>query len=353
MSMMPDSAGDDALRTADARARPAVGQPASPLALPLGIAGALALGVMTFSGLRSQTTDGALPPARSVPTANGLDQVPSLPAAPRPVAPAPPPMVLPPPPAPVAVPAAAPRKSPTTPALVVDLSTPPTAATAAAAEPPAAGGAATPERLGADEAFANRVNRTTPDTAHASKLSSQDQVIPQGTVITGVLETAINSDLPGLVRAVVSRDVTGFDGSKVLIPRGSRLIGQYSNGVALGQSRAFVIWTRLLRADGVSIQLGSPTTDPLGTAGLGGKVNSHFLRRFGAATFLSVLNGAIDYASRGTSTQLYIGSSSSATQLAALALQKQIDIPPTIRIAQGTPVLVFVARDLDFTGTKP
>ncbi|MGQ4828530.1 TrbI/VirB10 family protein, partial [Enterococcus faecalis] len=79
-----------------------------------------------------------------------------------------------------------------------------------------------------------------------------------------------NSDLPGFVRAVVSRDVTGFDGNRVLIPAGSRLIGQYRSGLAAGQSRAFVIWTRMIRPDGVSVALGSPVTDTLGRAGLGG-----------------------------------------------------------------------------------
>jgi len=166
-----------------------------------------------------------------------------------------------------------------------------------------------------------------------------------------VLETAINSDLPGQVRAVVSRDVPGFDGTRVLIPRGSRLIGQYSNGVALGQSRAFVIWTRMLRSDGVSVQLGSAGTDELGTAGLGGKVNSHFLRRFGAATLLSVVTAGLDYiggGGRGGGSTVVVGSSGQANQLATVALQREIDIPPTIRVAQGTPVRVFVAKDLDF-----
>ena len=65
-------------------------------------------------------------------------------------------------------------------------------------------------------------------------------IIAQGAVIPAVLETAINSDLPGYVRAVVSRDVSSFDGKNVLVPRGSRLVGQYRSGVALGQSRAFV-----------------------------------------------------------------------------------------------------------------
>ncbi|KPF78010.1 hypothetical protein IP88_04930 [alpha proteobacterium AAP81b] len=260
---------------------------------------------------------------------------------------------MPTPTAPLAAPAPSlppPPPRPTTPAVIFDLSLPEKPATEAATR----GEATATEKLSSNEAFAARVNRTAPDTIATDRLTSNDLVVPQGSMIVAVLETAINSDLPGLVRAVVSRDVTGFDGSRVLIPRGSRLIGQYSSGVALGQSRAFVIWTRVLRSDGVSVQLGSAATDPLGTAGLGGKVNSHFLRRFGAATLLSVITGGIDYlvntANRGGS--VVVGSPTAATQLAGIALQREIDIPPTIKVAQGTPVRVFVARDLDFGATR-
>jgi type IV secretion system protein VirB10 len=110
----------------------------------------------------------------------------------------------------------------------------------------------------------------------------------------------------------------------------------------------------VLRSDGVSVQLSSAATDQLGQAGLGGKVDTHFLRRFGAATLLSVITGAIDYAvNTAGSGQVLVGSTAQANQLASIALQRQIDIQPTIKVAQGTPVRVFVARDLDFdTGRK-
>jgi type IV secretion system protein VirB10 len=261
---------------------------------------------------------------------------------------------LPPPPF-VFQPAALPPRvvRPITPSMLVDLSVPEKPGDKPADPAAPAGAAPNAEarnpRVAGNEAFLDRVTRTKPDTVGTDRLSSTDLVIPQGTIITGVLETAINSDLPGLVRAVVSRDVRGFDQSKILIPRGSRLIGQYSNGVALGQSRAFVIWTRVLRNDGVSVQLGSAATDALGSAGLTGKVNSHFLRRFGSAALLSVITGGIDYlVATANAGGVTVGSPQQATQLAGIALQREIDIPPTIKVAQGTPVRVFVAKDLDF-----
>lgn len=343
---------DDTLAAADARARPAVRRPQSRWLLPAAVTGIALLGIGTFAALYTPPTANpgaeALPISTRTPTRSAdLPPAPVLAAVPVVAIPAPivmtlPPVIIAPPPPPAPLP---PRPT-NTPALVIDLSgptKPADAAAAAVADPNA-------PKLSSNEAFLDRVTRQRPETVGTDRLSSTDQVVPQGTVITGVLETAINSDLPGLVRAVVSRDVRGLDGSRVLIPRGSRLIGQYSNGVALGQSRAFVIWTRLLRSDGVSIQLGSAATDPLGQAGLGGKVNNHFLRRFGAAALLSVITSGLDYlvntAQRGGS--VVIGSPTQATQLAGIALQREIDIPPTIKVAQGTPVRVFVAKDLDF-----
>ncbi|HTX50271.1 MAG TPA: TrbI/VirB10 family protein [Caulobacteraceae bacterium] len=171
----------------------------------------------------------------------------------------------------------------------------------------------------------------------------------QGATIPGVLETALNSDLPGFARAIVSRDVRSFDGSAILIPRGSRVIGEYRSGAAQGQSRAFVIWTRILRPDGVSIQIGSPATDPLGRAGLGGSVDRHFLEEYGGAILLSVINAGTAAAVGVPTTQVIIGSPSAATGLAATASAfAPTMIPPTIKVPQGTPIRIFVARDLDF-----
>lgn len=352
---------DEALAAADAKAAPGVARAESRWVLPAGIAGVLALGVATFAGLHKP----AAPPASADLSASGL---PITTRAPSSTASLPPPPVLVPAfvpaaaaapvsvpfPAPIFVPATtppapAPRPGQTTPALIVDL-----APAAKPADPAAAKTDVTAEKLSSNEAFAARLNRSAVDTVTTDRLSSTDKVIPQGTIIAGVLETAINSDLPGQVRAVVSRDVPGFDGTMILIPRGSRLIGQYSNGVALGQSRAFVIWTRLLRSDGVSVQLGSAGTDELGTAGLGGKVNSHFLRRFGAATLLSVITAGLAYLGNSSSNgnSVIIASPGQANQLAGIALQREIDVSPTIKVAQGTPIRVFVAKDLDFGNVK-
>jgi type IV secretion system protein VirB10 len=234
------------------------------------------------------------------------------------------------------------------PAVVVELgAAPATLAAGGAAAPTPAASLAMGKTAETDEAFAERVSAASAPFAASRQLADPARTAVQGTVLPAVLETAINSDVPGFVRAVVSRDVRAFDGVTVVVPRGSRLIGQYRNAVAAGQSRAFVVWTRCIRPDGVAIDLGSPATDPLGQAGLAGETDRHFFRRFGAAIALSVLSSGLSAAGeRGD--RVIIGSSQDASRVAEIALQKHIDIPPTIRIPQGAPLSVFLARDLVF-----
>jgi len=239
------------------------------------------------------------------------------------------------------------------PALVVDLGDGP-AATAAIATTSADASHqenAPGKGLNGDEQFAERVGGEQPDHARATTLHNLQAIIPQGAMIPGVLETAMNSDLPGFTRAVVSRDVRSFDGSQVLIPSGSRVIGQYKSGISLGQSRVFVIWTRVLRPDGVSIQIGSSGADDLGRAGLDGSVDRHFIQRFGGAVLLSVVNAGVTALAERPSTQIVIGSTQDATNAASTIMQPSV-IAPTIKVPQGTPIRIFVARDLDFSSVQ-
>jgi type IV secretion system protein VirB10 len=235
---------------------------------------------------------------------------------------------------------------PRAPVLVLDLapiSSPP----ASAAQAPPAGTAsnAQPGLLG-EEMFAQRVGAEQPASATSVRMLQPSRTIPQGALIPAVLETAVNSDLPGFARAMVSKDVRGFDGAEVLIPRGARLIGQYKSGLAAGQTRAYVVWSRVLLPDGSSIQLGSPLVDNLGETGATGAVDKHFAERFGAASALSVLGGLIG--ALGNDSSVVITTSAQAQSVAAIALQNDGRIPPTIRIAPGEPIQVFVARDLVF-----
>jgi len=240
--------------------------------------------------------------------------------------------------------------------------------------------------------FLSSVSAAGVEVSRATKNNRIDALVAQGTMIRGVLETALQSDLPGMVRAVVAENVWSFDGRRVLIPAGSRLVGEYKSGIAQGQTRVFVVWTRMLRSDGVSVQLGSNGTDDLGRAGNAGFVDNHYMERFGSAILLSIVGGAAQFLSAygqntnnasgngsvitttdpvtGIVTQTQTGVnqnqlslqareiaaqnvSQTLTNIAQEALRNSINIPPTIYLDQGTRIIVFVRRDLDFSALYP
>ena len=192
----------------------------------------------------------------------------------------------------------------------------------------------------------------------ARVLRTTGYTITEGTVIAGVLETAINSTLPGMVRALNAADVYSHDGSQLLVPKGSRLVGRYQSDIRRGQVRIFVIWTRIIRADGVSVLINSPGTDPLGRAGLDGDVDTHFFQIFGAAILLSIIDGGIDIGiemarRQGSGDNTVIQNRPRGMNRAGeLALQDALRIQPTIHIDQGTRISILVARDLDFEAVE-
>ena len=191
----------------------------------------------------------------------------------------------------------------------------------------------------------------------ARLLRTTGYTITEGTVIPAILETAINSQLPGLVRSLNSADVYSHDGSQLLIPKGSRLVGRYQSSIRRGQVRVFIIWTRIIRADGLSVLINSPGQDPLGRAGLEGDVDTHFFQIFGAAILLSVLDAGLEIGIEAVKDQggndTNIGQSNSGLSRAGeIALQDALRIQPTIHIDQGSRIQIMVARDLDFEAVE-
>ncbi|SEN78017.1 type IV secretion system protein VirB10 [Sphingomonas gellani] len=313
--------------------------------LAAGAAGAILLGGLTFWSISGPAPQPRAPAVRPAPPIKVA--APIAPPATIPVPPATPAQEV--AIARVIQPATAPRTgidAAHAPVMVWDTSGAPEIAAAAPAAPvPGAPAKVTaPQPLSENESFASRMGEGTGDVATATRIVNPANTVTQGTLIPAVLETAIDSDLPGYARAVVSQDVRSFDGSRVLVPRSSRLIGQYKSGFAAGQTRAYVMWTRLIRPDGVTVQLASPAIEFSGASGLTGEVNSHFMKRFGAAGLLSVIGGLGALATGGTSLVLSGGSSA-----ASVAAQRDAQIPPTIRIGVGQPIRVFTARDLDFS----
>lgn len=203
--------------------------------------------------------------------------------------------------------------------------------------------------------FANQQSKSAPSVT-ATTLTHPHFTVAQGELIAATLETAINSDLPGMVRAVITRPVYAYVGRDPLIPAGSRLVGQYaslsSNGAAT--TRVFVIWNRIITPQGISIMINSPGSDSLGRVGMSANsVDAHFFKIFGTASLLSVIGAGTSTIGVGNydqpnSADLYRASVASAFQDSARAsLAKNLRIKPTLHIHQGNRLTVFVARDLD------
>ncbi|MGN6357930.1 MAG: TrbI/VirB10 family protein [Novosphingobium sp.] len=300
----------------------------------VGLLGAVTLWTLDRSRNQAAPAAQALPPAVEVapPVPAAAITPAAAPATPAPVLAAPPQS------APAPAPEANPALSPT---VVFDASALPAPAIAPGA-PVIAGPGGAANQPGGNDDFASRIGGVGGGPATATQMIDPKTTVTQGTLIPAVLETAIDTDVPGYVRAIVSADVRSFDGSRVLVPRSSRLIGQYKSGLQAGQKRAYVIWTRLIRPDGVSVNIASPAVAFSGETGLAGKVDGHFFERFGSAMLLSVITGL---STLGNNPYLMMGGQSAA----AAAVGQSGQIGPTVRVRQGQPIRVFTARDLDFS----
>lgn len=202
-------------------------------------------------------------------------------------------------------------------------------------------------------AFANQHGNAQTKVARATQLQNLNSLIAQGTMIDGILETAIQSDLPGMVRAITNNNTYSFDGTQLIIPKGSRLIGRYNSGLVRGQSCIFVIWNRLIRPDGVSVSLGSIGTDALGRSGLSGELDTHFFERFGSSILLSLIDAGIQIgvnaADDDNTSDIALDSGRDFSRAAEIALENSVGIRPTVNVHQGTEIKVFVGQDLDFS----
>lgn len=180
----------------------------------------------------------------------------------------------------------------------------------------------------------------------ASVMRNQAYMIAAGDIIHATLETPIDTAQPGLIRAIVAQNVRSFDGSNVLIPRGSRLIGEARVNQQAGQHRVLALWSRLIRPDGVVIRLNAQAGDPLGGNGISGNANSRFFARFANAVLQTAMQVGINLAGRGTN--VYLGGAAAGGIPGAAGIIPGADLPPTVRVKTGTSVSVLVARDLDF-----
>lgn len=177
-----------------------------------------------------------------------------------------------------------------------------------------------------------------------------------GTVIPAALLTGLNSDLPGQVIATVTEHVyDSLTGRLLLIPQGSRLLGQYDSQVAYGQRRVLLVWTRLIRPDGSSIVLDRlQAVDPGGQAGLEDAVDNHWGRFIGGSVLSTLLalggqlaapeedsdEGTVIVSTRDSVQETITGAGQQVTR-------RNLNLQPTLSVRAGFPVRIIVNRDVE------
>lgn len=215
------------------------------------------------------------------------------------------------------------------------------------------------------------IGNTDADTAKATEVNNLNRTIIQGKIINAVLETAINTDIPGMLRAIVTRDVYAEQGVDIMIPKGSRLVGNYASAIKGGQTRVAVMWKRLVRPDGIDIKIDSAGVDQLGRSGVAGDVYDHFWRKIGNAFLVSYVvpvaakkatntktsdNKKTENSDGSTTTttsgdpvaQAITDSTKQFSDITKGMIQDSFSTKPTITVDQGTIINILVQKDLVF-----
>ncbi|AXB76575.1 conjugal transfer protein TraI [Novosphingobium sp. P6W] len=187
-------------------------------------------------------------------------------------------------------------------------------------------------------------------TARISAPASPN-VLQAGSIIPAALITAIRSDLPGQITAQVTQNVYDSPTGRILlIPQGSRLVGEYDSAVAAGQTRVLLAWDRLIFPDGNSILLDRlPGADTAGMAGLTDSVDYNWGGIFKAALVSTMLGVGTQLATQSDNdlvAALRYGTQDTVNQTGRALVQRQAGLSPTLSIRSGYPVRVLVTRDL-------
>jgi type IV secretion system protein VirB10 len=214
-----------------------------------------------------------------------------------------------------------------------------------------------PQTLGKDsnsQFLADQSGKSVP-VSEPWQITNLEYKILQGKYIPIVVDPRAISDLAGQICARVDNDVYGAQGRVKLIPWGAQICGVYRAQIKQGQSRVFIVWNRLVREDGLAINIDSPGVDQLGTAGMGGDVDNHFAQIFGNALLISIIgkgsstmgvNGSDNY---NSAAMLRSNTQDAFSETADSILSQYTNIPPTITTPAGSTARIYVRGDLDFS----
>ncbi len=195
--------------------------------------------------------------------------------------------------------------------------------------------------------FAGDGDWTNPSAVEAP---ATKHIIRTGSIVPATLIGGINSDLPGQIIGQVSQDVYDTPtGKHILIPQGSRLVGEYSSQVQYGQSRVFAVWQRIIFPDGKALDLGEmPGSSGAGYAGFRDRVNNHYLRIFGSAIMMSAILAGVEMTQEKQEAKEGSNQGNQLGGVMAEMLQKNMNIAPTLEIRPGYRFNVMLVKDLTF-----
>ncbi|MGV7121229.1 TrbI/VirB10 family protein [Sphingopyxis sp. 550A] len=201
-------------------------------------------------------------------------------------------------------------------------------------------------------AMIGRTNEESDVNPHRLTAPVSPWTVQAGSVIAASLITGLNSDLPGLVTAQITENVyDSVTGQSLLIPQGSRLVGSYDSVVAFGQSRALVVWQRIILPDGSSIRIDNvPATDTQGYAGLSDQIDRHTWQLLKGVALSTLLGVGTELGWSDGESDLVRAIRQSTQQNGTRAgdqlVTRDLDIQPTLRVRPGWPLRVVVHKDI-------
>ena len=214
----------------------------------------------------------------------------------------------------------------------------------------------TPARNDSAEATKDRKeegrNPAAVSAGRANAAAGKNYVLFEGTILETVLINRLDGGFAGPVECLLSTDVYSTDRQHLLIPAGSKLLGETKKVETFGQTRLAVAFHRILMPDGYSVSLDQfKGLNQIGDTGLRDQVNNHYLRIFGVSLAVGAL-GAVGQAGTGGALNatggdlMRQGFAASTAQSASQILDKFLNILPTVTIREGHRVKVYLAGDL-------
>ncbi len=203
-----------------------------------------------------------------------------------------------------------------------------------------------------DHALSANADAKKPPEVNVNSASGQPFVLFEGTTIDTTLVNRLNGDFAGPIKVMVTNPVYSHDRQHVLIPEGSFILGDVQHVEGTGQRRLAVTFHRLLMPDGYSVDLDRfHALNQIGETGLNDQVNNHYLQIFGTSIALGIIAGAAESTtnagySQSGSDMYRQGVASSLSQSSSSALDRFVNVQPTITIREGHRIKVYLTQDL-------